>query len=117
MTIPIEYRHTIDMGQISGFSGSYENTCQDMLNAGVHWIMEKKMSGNDLKAHTLNGVYGIIMPENDAAKELEAVLVAAAKGDCTGAMMQAVMTRCIYIAHYGWEKYCAEIRATAARYS
>ena len=30
-----EYRHTEDMGEISGFGGGYEKLCQDMLNAGV----------------------------------------------------------------------------------
>jgi hypothetical protein len=27
------------MGQISGFGGGYEAACQDMLNAGVNWLV------------------------------------------------------------------------------
>lgn len=110
MTTPIEYKHTPDMGEISGFGGGYEAACQDMLSAGVNWIVQKKIGGNDVQAHTFQGIYGLIMPDNDVAIELEKVLVEAAHGDCTGAMMQAVMQRCIYISKHSWDEYCAELR-------
>lgn len=111
---PVEYKHTPDMDEISGFGGGYEAVCQDMLHAGVTWIIEKKIGPADLKAHTFERVYGIIEPDNDTARELEQVLGAAAHGDCTGAMMQAVMSRCIWIASHSWEEYCIEIRKEVA---
>jgi len=106
-----EYRHTADMGEISGFGGGYEAVCQDMLHAGVSWIIEKKIGSDDLKAHGFKGVYGIIEPDNDTTRELEKVLVEAAHGDCTGAMMHAVMMRCIFVSHHSWDEYCAQMRA------
>jgi len=105
-----EYRHTADMGEISGFGGGYEAVCQDMLHAGVSWLKEKKIGADDIKAHTYTGVYGLIEADNPTAKELEKVLLDAAHGDCTGAMMQAVMSRCIWLASHTWEQYCAEMR-------
>jgi len=114
MHTPTQYRHTPDMGEISGFGGGYEAVCQDMLSAGVNWMMEKKLSGGDLKAHTFAGIYGLIEPDNDNARELEKVLAEAAHGDCTGAMMQALMERCIWISKHSWDEYCVEMRKAEA---
>lgn len=35
-----EFKHTDDMGEISGFGGGYEAACQNMLSAGVKWLNE-----------------------------------------------------------------------------
>lgn len=106
-----EYKHTPDMGEISGFGGGYEEACQNMLHAGVAWMIEKKVGSNDIKAHTFEGIYGLITSDNKTAEELEQTIGrAAGEGGCTGAMVQAVMTRCIWIASHSWEEYCKELR-------
>lgn len=103
-----EFRHTPDMGEISGFGGGYEACCQDMLAAGVQWINEHPKP--DLEGHGFEGVYGIFVPDSDDAKAMEKVVVAAAKGEATGAMHHAVMSRLFYIGKNGWDSYCAELR-------
>jgi hypothetical protein len=108
----ITYRHTSDMGEISGFGGGYENVCQSMLEAGVKWLTERMKADKqtNLQMHGYKNVYGILVADSDDAKALEDVVVRAAGGDCTGAMHQAVMSRLGYIAKNGWDAYCAELR-------
>lgn len=106
----ITYRHTADMGEISGFGGGYEKVCQDMLEAGVKHIEEKRLCGGDISLSGLVNVFGLCFPENEPTKELSNVVVDAAGGDCTGAMHHAVMSRLAYIAKNGWDKYCEEVR-------
>lgn len=102
------YRHTPDMGEISGFGGGYEECCQDMLEAGCKWLDER--GDTDLQGHVYKGVYGIFVPDSDDAKALEKVVIDASKGEATGAMHQAVMSRLFFIGKNGWGAYCAEIR-------
>ena len=108
-----EYRHTQEMGEISGFGGDYETTCQNMLNAGVQWLMENKDA--NLQGHSFSGIFGILIADSDEAKSMEAAMMSATGGDgCSGAMHHAVMARLFYIAKNGWEKYCAEVLAGEA---
>lgn len=97
------YRHTPEMGQISGFGGGYEVVCQNMLEAGVNWIVAHR--GADIVVQTASGVFGVSDPVSDDAKALSEVVLAAVD-HCTGGMHHAVMSRLTYIANNGWEKYC-----------
>jgi len=102
------YRHTEDMGEISGFGGGYEACCQDMLEAGVRWLQDHTEA--KMEAHGFENVYGILVADSDDAKAMESVILDAAKGEATGAMHQNVMCRLFYIAENGWEAYCTELR-------
>lgn len=108
----MEYRHTEDMGEISGFGGGYEKCCQDMLDAGARFLLETKPSA-DPQFRGFKDVYGIIMEDNDDAKALTKAVIDAAKGEATGAMHQAVISRCLYIKKNGWAKYCEEVKKRA----
>lgn len=108
------YRHTPDMGEISGFGGGYEACCQDMLEAGVKHIEEKKLAGSDVQISGYQGIYGLVFPENQPTKDLEAAVLEAAKGEATGAMHHAVMSRLAWIAREGWDRYCTECRKREA---
>ena len=111
-TTPI-YKHTPDMGEISGFGGGYEALCQDMLNAGVVWLTAHRYA--DLQASGYKGVFGVLKAESDDAKAMEAAMMAAdTKQDCTGAMHHAVMSRLFWISANGWDAYCAELRQRKA---
>ena len=103
------YRHTPEMGEISGFGGGYENACQDMLEAGVHWILENP--DTELKGHTYQSAYGLFMEDSEDAKTLSEVITDAVDKDCTGAMHQAVMQRLFFIKANGWDKYVEELAA------
>jgi hypothetical protein len=108
------YRHTEDMGEISGFGGGYEEVCQQMLENGCKWLEENKnpeltaaVPGNEnIK------VFGILIPESDDAKALEDAVMEGV-GDATGAMHHAVMNRLFWIAKNGWDAYCVELRKAA----
>ncbi len=108
----MEYRHTTDMGEISGFGGDYETCCQDMLNAGVQWLQDNKNA--KLEGHTFKNVYGVFVPDSQDAQELDRIVLDAAKGEATGAMHHAVMSRLLFIAQNGWEKYCEELKKDEA---
>lgn len=105
----MSYRHTNDMGEISGFGGGYEECCQDMLEAGVKWL-EGHPQQRDLQASGFKGVYGLLKIDSKDGKELETAVLNAAKGEATGAMHHAVMSRLFFIAKNGWEKYCEELK-------
>lgn len=107
----VTYRHTPDMGEISGFGGGYEQICQDMLEAGVKFIHERKLSGGDIQLSGYVNVFGLCFPENKPTKELEDVIVAASNNECTGAMHHAVMERLAWIAKHDWDEYCRVLRA------
>ena len=92
------------MGEISGFGGGYEATCQDMLEAGVLWLLSNP-DRRDIRIGEYEGIYGVALIEGADGKELERVVLRAADGDCTGAMMHAVMRRLSYIRDHGWEVY------------
>lgn len=108
----IIYRHTSDMGEISGFGGGYEGCCQDMLEAGMKWLAAHPDA--KLEGHTFSGVFGIFTAEGEEAKAMEAAVLEAAKGESTGAMHHAVMSRLFWIAKNGWPAYCEELRKDEA---
>lgn len=103
------YRHTDDMGEISGFGGDYEKCCQDMLEAGCKWLDGRPDA--DLKGHDYKNIFGIFTPDSDDAKALEKAVVGAAEGyGATGAMHHAVMSRLLFIAKNGWSEYARQLR-------
>lgn len=111
------FRHTPEMGEISGFGGGYEATCQDMLEAGVQWLKKRARGGfkAKLEVHGFKGVYGVLISDSEDAKRLSEIVENAATHDgkhperaATGAMYQAVMSRLFFIAENGWETYAAE---------
>lgn len=104
-----EYKHTPDMGEISGFGNGYEATCQDMLNAGVHWLNEHPNADPKFLGYT--NVTGICLEDNQDAKNLtKAVIDGAGEYGATGAMHHHVIARVLKIKEKGWEWYCAELR-------
>lgn len=101
------YRHTEEMGEISGFGGGYESCCQDMLEAGVKWLAERPDA--NLEGHSFKGIYGIMVPDSDDAKELDKVVIDASGGEASGAMHHAVMSRLFFISKNGWDVYAEKV--------
>lgn len=100
---------------ISGMGGGYEEACQKMLQAGYDWLVDRREKARMEKGTSLNlqtsgfkGVYGIIEPESEDAKELSKA-VTDAVDDCTGAMHQAVMGHLFYINKHGIEAWKKEV--------
>ena len=61
------YQHTADMGEISGFGGTFEDYCQRMLEAGVRWLNEHPQN-RDMQAHGFENVCGLLIADSDDAK-------------------------------------------------
>jgi len=100
------YEFTDDMGEISGFGGGYEQTCRDMLKAGLEWLDEHPESDPCFKGY--KNIYGVISADNEDAKRLSKAFVAVTD-DCTGAMHQAVITSAMWIKKHSWEEYVVEM--------
>ena len=100
--------YTEDMREISGFGGAYEQTCRDMVIAGVEWL--NAHPDEDPKFSHSPAIYGIVNEDNDAAKALSEVVLAVTDGGCSGAMHHASILHILQIKHLGWEKYCEIMR-------
>lgn len=103
MSEEIRYRHTAEMGEISGFGGEYEECCQDMLEAGVKWLLENKpkelvMAGDP-------NIFGLLLMKSEEAEALSKAVIEASGGEATGAMHHSVMSRLYYIDGHGWDAY------------
>ena len=105
---PSKYVFTDDMDEISGFGGGYEQTCRNMVVAGLEWFDSHPNAAPLYKG--FQRIYGVISEENAAAKLLSKAIVAGADGDCTGAMHQATVSHVLWIKTNGWERYCRESR-------
>lgn len=101
-------RHTPDMGEISGFGGTYEAKCQAMLEAGMAWFEQHPDAEPRFKGSS--AIFGVVLEDNDDAKALTETIVTAADHDLTGAMHHAVIARLLWIKQNGWERYCEEMR-------
>ena len=99
------YRHTAEMGEISGFGGGYEDACQSMLDAGVKWVIAHPDA--DCRFKGFEGVYGLIMDDNEDARALTKTVVGAVKNS-SGAMHHAVISRVLWIKAHGWDAYVQE---------
>jgi hypothetical protein len=103
-----KYRRTADMVEISGFGGDYEDACNSMFEAGMEHMVANGLEGK-VSVLTSENIYGVFFPGNEATESLSKA-VEAARPDCSGAMLYAVMNHLAYVAKNGWEKYCEESR-------
>jgi len=85
---------------LSGFGSGYERVCQLMLRAGIKHLDENEFH---FDYTTIKGVYGICFSDAPWSKELDKVLLAAAGGDCTGAMHQCVIGHLQQIKEHGYD--------------
>ena len=122
MTEP-NYRHTPAMGPISQDLGSrYEKQLQDLLHAGVSWLMAKLDRGDEVELEVgfplleIDGsaieYFGILTPRSDDARELDQLLHEA--GPSTFTQRQIVTQRVAWILERGWEDYVREATRYAA---
>ena len=91
-----------EMGEISGFHAGYEKTCRTMVSQGCKWWSEHLEIDPLIRGY--GNIYGIVSPENEDAKKLEAAMMAGID-DCTGAMHQAVLSHIFAWKHSGSKVY------------
>lgn len=99
-----KYEWHSEMGEISGFGGTYEQACRTMLFAGLAWLDAHSDSRPVFFAH--NRIFGVVDEGNDDAKALSKVVGEAAPG-CTGAMHHAVISALMFIKKNGWHAYAS----------
>ena len=104
-------RYTEDMSEISGFGGSYEQACRDMVIAGVEWF--KRQDDPDPTIKTYRNVTGIAIPENEDAEALEEAMLETLDESPTGAMFQAAVNHVLFAAENGWEAYAEKMEREA----
>lgn len=80
------YEWELEMDEISGMSEDYEKGCRRMVKAGMDWF-DRNPEAKPLFSHNPQ-LHGVIYTDNEAARELQAVMVQSCLG-CTGAMFQA----------------------------
>jgi hypothetical protein len=97
-----KYAFSDDMGEISGFGGSYEDACRRMVVAGLEWLDAHPESAPKFSEY--KNVFGVINEEGEDAKALMTAMVAPAP-DCTGAMVHACVHHLLYIRKNGWAAY------------
>lgn len=105
-----KYEWTNDMGEISGFGGSYEADCRAMVIAGAKWL-EAWLEKNSLREK--NSLLDELRFRTEAAEALSKVIGEAVDGP-TGAMHHAVVFQCLFIARHGWDGYVEERRRASA---
>lgn len=103
-----KYEYTPEMGEISGMGGGYEQCCRDMVLAGVKWMEEHPDAKPEFGG--FKNIYGVILEENQDAKDLTKAVIDASKGNATGAMHQATIGHVLAIKRLGWEGYFKEMR-------
>ena len=102
-----KYKWTKEMGEISGFGGSYERGCRAMVIAGLEYWDSHPDLNPRFKGY--KNVYGILSDDNEDAKMLEDKMMEVVDNDCTGAMHQASVSAVLYIKKNGWDKYVREM--------
>lgn len=96
-----KYEFKEDMAEISGIGGKYEEYCREMLVTGLEYAEEHDL---DPKFAVYDGVYGYVESLNEDGAELFGV-VAGAVDDCTGAMLQAVISHIMWIRTHSWDEW------------
>jgi len=76
------YEFTEQMREISGFGGGYEQTCRNMLKAGLKWWDKNPEVKPEF--HSYKNIYGVISEDNEDAKALSEVITQPPHDDCTG---------------------------------
>lgn len=102
------YRHTPEMGEISGFGGEYEQACQDMLEAGVKWLLAQPTQPVDIQYRGFAGVFGLCASHNENAEELDKAILSVVS-DSSTMMHHAVIGRLMYINKNGWDSYVSKL--------
>lgn len=103
--------YTSDMCEISGFGGGYEETCRKMVLAGLDWL--EAHPNADPKFRSYENVTGLCMEDNDDAKALSDVVIAASDNEATGAMHHACINHILFIKAKGWKAYVEAMKETA----
>ena len=97
-----KYKYTDKCGEISGFGGSYEEACRDLVTAGMEWFDINPNA--DVKFKGMKNVFGLIHTDSEDAKRLDKHLCDSCK-DLTGAMHQASVGHILKAQSVGWEEY------------
>lgn len=118
----MDYKHTPDMGEISGYSkqdaigAEYEEVCQQMLQLGCEYI--NAHPDEEVAYGDLDGVIGFYKPNNDFTQQMmdhivtTVVVERGPEKEPSSVMCHMVLKRCMVVAAVGWDEYarlCREV--------
>ena len=106
----MDYRHDATMGEISGFGGDYESTCQDMLEAGVHWLLNNPGLAAQLVVADSDGHHQLVDEGHPARQSLGETITAVAPSNISTTQYGAVIRRLGWISYNSWDAYVNELR-------
>lgn len=103
-----------DMGEISGFGGSYEQGCRAMVLAGINWLDEHPNAQPQFKGSPQ--IFGVVLENNPDAEALTNAIMSAeitdengkvmkCREEATGAMHHAAVNHCLAYKKLGWDEY------------
>jgi hypothetical protein len=124
MSTKIEFTET--MNEISGFGGFYERCCRAGVVAGAKWLRAHPNAKPEYLGY--DGVYGIVIADNDAAMalDLEIMKTEVARDDgtksrlsheLTGNQHHAIAHHLVFVAEKGWDAYRERMSAPVAVYT
>lgn len=93
---------TVGMREISGFDGSYEEMCREMLLRGAAWL-----DANPSSRQRLSKIETYDATTSDAMGLERAVM--GTDNDSSGMMFNIIINHCLFIAAKGWDAYVAEM--------
>jgi hypothetical protein len=98
-----------EMGEISGFGGSYEEACQNMVRGGIRYAQENDVDFETLASQlkSCRAIFGVVDFDGEEARGFEDAIVEAS-GDpegVTGAMVHAATSHSMFILANGWDAY------------
>jgi len=108
-TNPLNEKYSYPEGckEISGFGGEYEQECRRMVIAGMKWF--DRFPNASPRFKTYKNIYGIVVEEGNQKHRLTDAILDESP-DCSGAMMQASISHCLFASKNGWDKYIREMQ-------
>jgi len=108
MTEPVHrYDWINEIGEISGFGGEYEESCRQMVTAGLKWLEQNE--GPSTEFSTGDNVFAQIDEEADATDELRTHMVSAVDMDPSPSMLHLCLKHTLYANEIGWEGHVTQL--------
>ena len=109
------FRHDPLMGEISGLGGDYEQTCQDMLEAGVSWLVSNPDLAAQLVTEDSEGQRLLAAEDHPARQSLGEAITAAGHLNTSNSQYGAVLRRVAWISFNSWDAYVEKLRQRKSR--
>jgi hypothetical protein len=101
------YEWTDEMDEISGFGGEYEESCRQMVTAGLKWL--ERNDGPATEFSMGDNVFARIDEEAEATDELRTHMASAVDMDPSPSMLHLCVKHTLYAHEIGFEAYVTRL--------